>query len=208
MIDFRTTKTENLRKEFSLLFSGKKVLLSNFFYRLDGEECEICSGDDTVLIRIPEHDFYRLYVITADVDELVALLKELEADKYVINIPSKGAIDDWNVVFDKAEFKNIGVYKRYYTIKVKYRKSVVGDYAGLGDLTVVDKLLKDNFSKYTDYLPSKSRLEAMIKNKQVLVSKDDNNDIKGVLHLRSFGRARRAALPFISWKPLPVLLPK
>ena len=32
--------------------------------------------------------------------------------------------------------------------------------------------------------------------------------IEDVMHLRSFGRARRAALPFISWKPLPVLLPK
>ena len=32
--------------------------------------------------------------------------------------------------------------------------------------------------------------------------------IEDVMHLRSFGRARRAALPFISWKSLPVLLPK
>lgn len=29
-----------------------------------------------------------------------------------------------------------------------------------------------------------------------------------VMHLRDFGRARHAALPFISWKPLPVLMPK
>ncbi len=31
--------------------------------------------------------------------------------------------------------------------------------------------------------------------------------VQDVMHLRMFGRARRAALPFISWKPLPVLLP-
>ena len=32
--------------------------------------------------------------------------------------------------------------------------------------------------------------------------------IEDVMHLRSFGRTRRTALPYISWKPLPILLPR
>lgn len=188
MIEFRVAKTGDLRKEFSSLFSGKKLLLSNFFYRLDEEECDVYTGDDTILIRVPEHDFYRLFVMTSDVDELVVLLKKLDDNKYVINVPSKKPIDDWNVVFDRAGFKNIGIYKRYYTTKVKYRKSGVGEYAELGDLKVIDRILKDNFSLYTDCLPSESRLQSLINNKQVLVSKDDHNDIKGVLIFTLEGR--------------------
>lgn len=181
MIDFRTIKSKNVQKEISSVLFGKKILLSNFFYKVDTEVCDIFTGNNTVLIRVNEYDFYRTYVQSADLNELVDILKTLDKNKYVINIPSKKPIDDWKRVFDKAGFKNIGIYNRYYTTKLKYRKSGAGAFADPMDLTVVDNLLKGYFSLYTDYLPTKKQLQSMIENKQVLVSRNDNNEIKGVL---------------------------
>lgn len=181
MIDFRPVRSENLREEISSVLGGKKILLSNFFYKVESETCDIYKGNNTVIIRVSEYDFYRMFVQTADVEELVALLKELEKNKYVINIPSKKPIDDWKLVFERADFKNIGIYNRYYTTKVKYRKSGAGEFAEPSDFDFVDNLLKGYFSLYTDYLPTKAQLQLMIENKQVLVSRDENNEIKGVL---------------------------
>lgn len=180
-MNFRTIKSDSLREEISSILSGKKVSLSNFFYKVDGDACEICTGKDTVLIRVPEYDFYRLFVQTADINELVTMFKELEKNKYVINIPSKKPIDDWSPVFDQSGFNNIGIYNRYYTTKVKYRKSGAGDFAKPEDLAVIDNLLKGHFSLYTDHLPTLNQLKSMIDNNQVLVSKDESDEIKGVL---------------------------
>ena len=115
-MDFISVKSENLREEISSVLGGKKILLSNFFYKVDTEFCDIYKGDNTVIIRVPEYDFYRMFVQTADVEELVTLLKELKKNKYVINIPSKKPIDEWKMVFEKADFKNIGIYNTHATV--------------------------------------------------------------------------------------------
>jgi len=154
--------------------------LSNFFGVGEGEY-GLFESANTLLIRKKESGFYRTYLLSSDINELHGLLSALESKQYVFNIPSKKGIDDWNVVFQKAGYTNIGVYNRYYTTKIKYRKSAKGDFATQDDIAYLEALLTNNFSVFTDYLPTQEELGKMIDNKQVLVSRGEDGKVLGLL---------------------------
>ena len=159
---------------------GRKIVLSNFFGAGEGKY-GLYKADDSLLIRKKDSDFYRAYIVSSNIKESESILEGLESRTYVINIPSKRGIDDWNDIFRKTGYELIGVYNRYYNTRIKARKSAMGEYAVQSDIDGIDSLLTENFSKYTDYLPSVTQLRKMIDNKQVLVSKDDDGEVLGTL---------------------------
>lgn len=159
---------------------GRKVTLSNFFGAVEGEY-GIYESENSLLIRKKELDFYRAYLISSDIHESEIILNELQNQFYIFNIPSKGSIDDWQDLFNKTGYELYGIYNRYYNMKIKARKSAKGEYALIDDVDKLEEILTSNFSKYTDYIPTKAQLKDMIHNQQVLVSRDDNGEVQGTL---------------------------
>lgn len=181
MIQFSNIENKDIPATLNQVLQGKKLVLSNFFGVGNDDECGVYLGDNTVLIRKTEYDFYRLFIQSADIAEAKKLLNNLNWERYVTNIPSKKPIPEWYDLLESSGFENIGIYNRYYSTKVKMRKSASGDFASIGDLDAIDTLLKSNFSLYTDYLPTYKQLCEMIDNNQVLVSRDEQGNVKGTL---------------------------
>lgn len=181
MIQFSNIDNKDIPATLNQILQGKKLVLSNYFGVGNDDECSVYLGDNTVLIRKTEYDFYRLFIQSADIAEAKKLLNNLNGERYVINIPSKKPIPEWYDLLESSGFENIGIYNRYYSTKVKLRKSASGDFATIEDSEAIDNLLKSNFSLYTDYLPTYKQLCEMIENNQVLVSRDEQGNVKGTL---------------------------
>lgn len=157
-----------------------KILYSNF-YGLNNNTCEYFITDSCLLIRYKEFDFYRLYVISNDAEQLKSTLSQLANQEYVINIPSKKGIDEWLGILNYSGFRYYETYSRYYR-KVKDRKYDVNGivFAKSSELNDIARLIYNNFSKYTDHLPSLEELQTMIEKEQVLVDHDANGIVCGV----------------------------
>lgn len=188
MITFNTIDPKELASSSNSILSGKKLVLSNF-YGIDNEDdCGIYLGENTVITRIREHNFYRIFVQSADLEETQFLLQNLDGNRYAINIPSKTPIPLWCEILKGSGFEDIGTYHRYYTTKVKFRSSACGEYAVIEDIESIDHILKANFSLYTDHLPSLKQLREMISSKQVFVSRGTSGEVEGILIYTLQGR--------------------
>lgn len=158
-----------------------RILFSNYYGVNEQENFEILKLDRSILIRKKEHDFYRLFLLSADEKELVNILRALQEDTYVLNIPTKKGVEDWQNLLTLSGFSFLAKYDRYFNKHIEYRESEVGTYAAEKDaLEIMNLLYADDFSIYTDYLPTRERLSQMIRNKQVLVNNVDGH-ILGVL---------------------------
>ena len=174
--------TQYINQVYSLIRQRGAIVLSNF-YGVDENEVYygVCSEESLAIVK-NECDYQRMYVVTINTNDLISLLSlSLITDqKYVINIPTKGDIAQWDNLLKNFEFKQIGTYHRYNNLKIKYRKSAIGEYANINQIGEIEKLLQDNFSKYTDHLPTKKELSEMIQNNQVLVDLE-NGAVVGCL---------------------------
>lgn len=180
MIQFINKTSADINRIVGEFRRGRKVVLSNFFGATEGE-FEIYESDYSLLIRKKEQDFYRAYLISSDITDSESILKELEGDFFVFNIPSKGAIDEWKELFDRTGYQLYGVYNRYHNTKIRARKSAMGEFASMADTDRIEEILTGNFSKYTDYIPTSIQLAKMIENQQVLVTRSGNGEVQGVL---------------------------
>ncbi len=157
------------------------IVLSNYFGVKESDDHEILVSAHTLLLRKKEHDFQRLFLLSSDEAELVALLKTLDDEDYVLNIPTKKGIGQWEQVLSDAGFTFLAQYDRYYNREIEYRESDIGTFATEEDADeILGLLYVDEFSIYTDYLPTKEELMEMIKAERVLVNKEDGH-VLGVL---------------------------
>lgn len=181
MNSFSRISTAEITEIVSNFKNSRQTLFSNYFGLKNDEEYEILKRDDIVVLRKKEHDFYRLFVVSADAQLLISTLGSLQDETYVINIPTKKTIEPWQDIIDKAGFTFLAQYDRYYNRQIEYRESDIGTYAETEDIDAIMNLLYVNeFSIYTDYLPTKEELIKMIRNRQVLVNKS-GHDVLGVL---------------------------
>ena len=181
MIDFSTIDNNNIVPAAQSVLSGKKLALSNFYGVDDEDICDIYLGKNSVVVRKHEYDFYRIYLQTADLEEAKMILQNLGDSSYIVNIPSKKPIPEWYDILELSGFENIGQYNRYFNTNVKVRKGACGEFATMDNLESIDNILKTHFSLYTDHLPTQKQLSVMIANHQVLVSRDENGEVKGTL---------------------------
>lgn len=178
---FISTTAVEIKNVISDFKDSHKILFSNYYGVNELENFEILKTDLSILIRKKEHDFYRLFLLSADEKDLIIILQALQEDTYVLNIPTKKGVEDWQNILALSGFSFLAQYDRYYNKQIEYRESEVGDYAVEEDAPEIMNLLYSNdFSIYTDYLPTKERLSQMICNKQVLANKVDGH-ILGVL---------------------------
>lgn len=159
------------------------------FYGADLQgKYEIIETATTILVRKIEEGFYRLYICSTNHDELLKFLLLLDNNKYVLNIPTKKGTDSWDALLEESGFEPYAKYDRYYNTQIEKRESDIGVTAESDDVDGIMNLIYcDEFSVYTDYLPSKSDILEMISNNQVIVNKKDNQ-VKGVIIYTIEGR--------------------
>lgn len=85
-ISFTAVEIKNVVTNFK---DSHRILFSNYYGVNEQENFEILKLDRSILIRKKEHDFYRLFLLSADEKELVNILRALQEDTYVLNIPTK-----------------------------------------------------------------------------------------------------------------------
>lgn len=159
-----------------------KPVLSNYYGLAMGFDYDYQIADSTIVVRKKEGDFYRLFVLSTDAAELTTMLSSLQ-EEYVINIPSRKPIDDWQAVMKDSGFGYYSTYSRYCNTKIatmKKHKTTLNILATVEDTDEIYQLLTETFSPYTGHLPSKKELEDMILNQQVLIDKFSDGRVCGV----------------------------
>ncbi len=160
-----------------------KPVLSNYYGLEEGYEYDYQMSDSFVIIRKKEGDFYRLYVLTTDVADVSIRLTILTGKDYVINIPSRKPIDDWDGLLQKCGFDYYETYSRICNPKVatmKKRPTAIEEFAKPSDLDDIIELLSENFSPYTAHLPSREKMMQLIEKKRIYVDRYENGRVCGV----------------------------
>jgi hypothetical protein len=183
ILSFEKVSLDKLGKVVAEFRNAYKPTLSNLYAVPDGSDCEVAHVNGVLLLRVREYDYYRLYVLSNNKDELENLLMHLEKGKYVLNIPSKSSIDEWNKVLSNADFSPYATYYRYSNtrVRIKEKKTSVCEEAKVDDAQAIYKLFIDNFDKRTDHIPCFEQFKDMIRNKQVLVTRGTQNEIVGFI---------------------------
>lgn len=161
---------------------NNRVIRSNIFSLVDSSDYSVMCGKGTVLFRVPEFNYHRLFVLSTDLEELSSMLKSLDTE-YVINIPSKKGIDDWAGVLEGSGFKHYTTYSRYLNLEVpnmEKRSTSTGSFAKSEELQQVLDLLYRSFPPYAAHLPDKEELESMIDEERVITDYGKDGKVCGV----------------------------
>lgn len=186
--NFVSTNDAHVKDSITLLKQIGDICYSNYFGMPDDTPIEWYKTDHTLLIRKKEDAYYRLYIVSTEETELCELLTNCNDEEYVVNVPTKGTIEQWDVILKKAGFKFYAEYHRYFNKKFCYRESATGEYAILNDTTQILGLFDGLFSQYTDYLPTEAELKDWITNHQVLVNRDEDGNVCGALLFKIEGK--------------------
>lgn len=162
--------------------SNNKLVFSNFFGLSEKKDYSIMQGERTLLLCVPEFDYHRIYVLSADKEELSAMLKTLDSE-YVINIPTKKEIEEWDRLLKESGFEHYVTYSHYLNMAIpnmKKKKTSTGTFARPHELQQVYDLLYRNFSTYASHLPDKEELAEMIAGNRVIADYDEKGLVCGV----------------------------
>lgn len=160
-----------------------KPILSNYFGLEEGYDYDYQISNNSILIRKKEGEFYRIYVLTTDVTDLEFLLTNLKGYDYVINIPSRKPIDNWDAMLQKCGFAYFETYSRICNPKVstmKKRPTAIEEFAKPSDVDDIINLLSENFSLYTAHLPHRERMLQLIDDNQIYVDRYPDGRVCGV----------------------------
>ena len=150
-----------------------RLLFNNFFGADTDDSYEMTVFDHTILIRKKEFHFYRLFILSIGRDDLCKRLKALQGYEYVVNIPSKKPIDEWNKLLLDCGFRALDTYSRYYNDSIRTFPTNIDTFATEDEIDDIAELLYGNFSLYTDHLPSRDELHAMVTNHQIITDHKD-----------------------------------
>jgi hypothetical protein len=183
-IKFSQIAVENLKSVLSD-FMGRKPILSNYFIQ-DLTDFDSFQSLNTLLLRVKENYYYRIYIISCDLSELNLLLLELSGS-LVINVPTKIEPLKWIEILEKSGFSRIGVYERYINFSFDSNDTFSATYAEIADFDLLKKQLYGSFDPRIDWLPQDAELTKMIYNKQIIVNKE-NGIVTGFIIFTLIGK--------------------
>ena len=172
---FQKTTRDELKKIIEIFQCNNHVVLSNFFGLSKCSDYFLMQGEGTVIYAVPEHDYYRLYVLSSNTDELTSMLKTIDIE-CVINIPTKKPIDEWNKILLESGFEYYSTYSHYTNMevpKMEKRITSTGVFAKRNDIQQVYDLLYRSFPIYAAHLPNKEELATMIDENRVIADYKD-----------------------------------
>lgn len=188
----------------SFMVQGRPVL-SNYYgitndyvYKTLSTRCSLIINQQNV------NGFGRLFFLSRDIDDLAFILNSLDDMTYVFNIPVRNELGIWQTLLDKINFSQYGRYLRYYNKEIvsakEFLESIANEepqiesegytlyrQAKLPDFTALKSLLLGTFDIYTDYLPSDSQLECMIRGGRVFVNVTPEEKICGLAVFENTG---------------------
>jgi len=172
-------------KEYVQAIYSRRIVFSNYFGQAFEKDDKYLETNNTFILAKPVRDFYRIYVASNNRKEIVEVLSGLE-ETNVINFPTKGDMqEDIKTIMTESGYEQIGVYERYLlNVKdLEYSKEMTTiAFATEQDEEETYNLYSNwkDFNPYTDWLPTKIELKEFIKNKAVIINKQ-NNRVVGVV---------------------------
>jgi hypothetical protein len=147
---------------------------TNYFRQeMVGQQILVTTTDQTMLLANDEYDFFRLYFFTSDPLELGQVLHHARyPGEVVAGYLTKNLDKNVATAFEQGGFLPIATYGRMEIYRLpQQRPNLALEYAVPADADQLHEDLFRAFNKYTNHLPTKSRLLDYIKNKQVIVKR-------------------------------------
>ena len=179
---FLKDNTASLNVKINEWMDHHKAVYSNFFGLDNTKAYEYIITEHSVLIRMKEFYFYRIYFLSDDKGELENLLLGLNDVEYVFNLPTKKPFDEWDALLKTSGFDYYETYTKYnMDMSTKQLSSVdhVED-AKAEESEEIMNLLMEGLPIYTAHLPEMERLLQLISEKKVRVTRDGNGHVDGV----------------------------
>ena len=196
------SRTEALKK--MMKFRSEHHPKFSNLYSIEGDETmDILQYNASLVIFKNHRNFRRIYFMTNDLCDLEIILRNLE-DDLVVNVPYKKPVLQIENTIKNTGFLQLAIYKRLYNKEIlkglnvldklankdedlKAKGYELAIYPHLGDAEAILQLLQENFSEYTDYIPSKKLLEDIIKNKEIVINKNPSGKIVGFIIFKITG---------------------
>ena len=156
---------------------------TNYFWQeMVGPQVLTFATAQTLLLANDEHGFFRLYFFTNDLVDLEHVLRDAEyPGEVVVGYLTKSADENITTTFERAGFSPIAIYRRMTTYRLPRQRPNPGlEYAVAADVDQLHEDLFRVFSKYTDHLPTKTRLLSYVVNQQVIVNRQNGKILGGV----------------------------
>ena len=176
MIAFKKESNDKLNEMIAEWQKNHKAEYSNFFGLQDNCEYEYYESAHSFLLRKHEFDFYRIYLLSEEKEDLMSQFVDLSDEVYVFNIPTKKPIDEWDGLLKHCGFEYYETYTKYSIDMSKIGLSPEEDYvenARNEETDEIMKLLLEGLPVFTAHLPEKERLKQMISENKVRVTHDD-----------------------------------
>lgn len=182
MLVFKNITRELLNNLISSWQSNHKTVFTNFFGLHNDEDYDYYESGSTFLIRKKEFNFFRLYLLSESKENIVCLLEQLKDDTYVFNLPTKKTFEDWDALLKECGFEYYETYTKYSIDMSTKQISPVEhvEDARIDESNDIMKLLMEGLPVFTAHLPEKDKLEQLISEKKVRVTRDDNGSVTGV----------------------------
>jgi hypothetical protein len=183
-MDFRPETLANVHARMAQIKAHAHGSFSTNYFRQEmiGQQILVTATDQTILLANDEHDFFRLYFFTSDLVNLEQVLHharypgEMVAG-YLTKKPDKNVA----AAFEQGGFLPIATYGRMETYRLPQQQPHPAlEYAVPADADQLHQDLFRAFNKYTDHLPTKSRLLDYIRNKQVILKRQAGQIIGAV----------------------------
>ena len=156
---------------------------TNYFRQeMVGQQILVTATNQTLLLANDEYDFFRLYFFTSDLGDLQRLLHYAHyPGEMVVGYLTKKPDKKVAIAFEQGGFLPIATYGRMETYQLpQQRPNPALEYAVPADTNQLHEDLFRAFNKYTDHLPTKSRLLDYIKKEQVILKRRDGQIIGAV----------------------------
>jgi hypothetical protein len=147
---------------------------TNYFCQeMVGQQILMTATDQTVLLANDEYDFFRLYFFTSNLVDLGQVLHHAcYPGEMVAGYLTKKPDENVAAVFEQGGFLPMATYGRMQTFQLpQQRPNPALEFAVPADADQLHQDFFRVFNKYTDHLPTKSRLLNYIENKQVILKR-------------------------------------
>jgi hypothetical protein len=162
--------------------AGGDVSTNYFRQEMVGSQILVTATDETLLLANAEYDFFRLFFFTSNLTDLGPVLQRAHypgdiVAGYLTRKPDKNVA----TAFEQAGFLPIATYGRMENYRLPQQQpNPALEYAFAADADQVHEDLLRAFNRYTDHLPTKSRLLDYIKKQQVIVKRQAGKIIGAV----------------------------
>lgn len=165
----------------------RKNVVSNYFNQPFHQGDALYYTDHTSVLCVKNNSFTRLFLLSDEGEDCITVLSSLPNNRYVINIPTKNDISTSKEILSRSGFAHTNTFVRLYNTKIKpgnVDRVIYADESLVGEII---NLLNRHFTDYLSYIPDRTELKALIKDKNVIVKVEDGV-LKGVFVLEFNGK--------------------